>query len=128
MFERLKLKLKKPLPKIEKTETSSEILKKDKQIMASGANCIAFSVKDFPIPAGICSEPVSEELKEYIKKDKLGQFLNNPITHCIFYNKSTGYCFFAGDCNKKQEISDSLVKEYYKSMKDEMEKKYENSI
>lgn len=89
----------------------------EKQILVSGNSSVALGVKDFPIPTGLCSEPISEELKEYIKRDKLGQLLCNPIHYCVFYNKSTGYCFFAGLCDKKQEISNSAIEQYKEHMK-----------
>lgn len=88
----------------------------EKQILVSGRRSEALGARDFPIPTGICSEPVSEELKDYIKNDKLGQLLNNPIHHCIFYNKATGYCFFGGLCDKKQKISNVQVAAYKESM------------
>ena len=116
LFKHIKLKLKKKSPVITKTESSSEILKEQKDILVTGHRSEAIGVNAFAIPTGICSEPVSEELEEYIKKDKIGQLLNNPIHHCIFYNKSTNYCFFAGFCNKKQEISNSRIKEYKEYM------------
>ena len=89
----------------------------EKQVSVSGHRSVACGVRYFPIPTGICSEPISEELKEYIKNDKLGQLLCNPIHHCIFYDKSTGYCFVAGLCDKKQEISNSAVNQYKEHMK-----------
>lgn len=103
------------------TPDCSEI---ETQILVSGNNSKALGVRHFPIPTGICSEPVSEELEEYIKKDKLGQLLNNPIHHCVFYDKSTGYCFFAGLCDKKQEISNSLVEQYREHMKAQINQIY----
>ena len=94
------------------------------QILVSGGRSVALGIKDFPIPAGICSNPISEELTEYIKQDRLGQLLNNPICHCIFYDKSNGYCFFAGSCKEKQEISNSLVEQYKEYMKAQINQTY----
>lgn len=96
----------------------------EKQILVSGNRSVAFGIKDFPIPTGICSNSSSEELIEYIKQDKLGQLLNNPICHCIFYDKSNSYCFFAGFCKEKQEISNSLVEQYKEHMKAQINQIY----
>ena len=117
LFEHIKLKLKKKSPVIEKLETSSNILKDLKDIRATGCYSVALGVNDFSIPTGICANPVSIEIEEFIKQDKIGQLLNNPIHHCIYYNKDTGYCFFAGFCNKKQEISNTQIKSYKEQMK-----------
>jgi hypothetical protein len=96
----------------------------EKQILVSGNRSLALGARDFPIPTGICGNPVSEELEEYIKQDKLGQLLRNPIHHCVFYDKSTGYCFFAGSCNEKQEINNSLVEQYKNDMKKIIDNEY----
>lgn len=96
-------------------------------ILVLGKCSVALGVRDFPIPTGICGNPISVELKEYIKQDKqdkLGQLLRNPIYHCAFYNNSTGYCFFAGFCNEKHEISKSLVEHYKHSMRIKINEQY----
>lgn len=96
----------------------------NKPIVAEGRRSIALGIWDFPIPTGICSNPEDNEIKEVVRKDKLGQLLNNPITHCIFCNKSNMYCFFGGDCKNKGEIPLSLVEKYKKEVENEIEKKY----
>ena len=96
----------------------------DKPIVVEGGRSIALGIWDFPIPTGLCSNPEDDEIKEAVRKDKLGQLLNNPITHCIFCNKSNMYCFFDGDCKNKGEIPLSLVEKYKKEVENEIEKKY----
>lgn len=117
LFENIKLKLKKKSPVIEKLETSSNVLKECKDIKVTGNRSVAFGDNDFPIPTGICANPVSKELREIIMHDTVGQLLHNPFNNCIFYNVSTGYCFFAGLCNEKQEISNAQIESYKEQMK-----------
>lgn len=94
------------------------------QILISGNSSVACGVRDFPVPTGICGDPVSEKLKKIIIHDTIGRINNNPITHCVFYNKATGYCFFAGFCNEKQEISNSMVEQYKEHMKAQINQIY----
>ena len=124
LFENIKLKLKKKSPVIEKIETSSDILKEYKDIRVSDNRSIALGVNDFSIPTGICGNPVSEKLKKIIIHDTIGRINNNPIDHCIFCNKTTGYCFFAGFCDEKQEISNSMVEQYKEHMKAQINQMY----
>jgi hypothetical protein len=107
--------------KLNPTYDSSET---EKQILVSGNRSVAFGVRDFAIPTGICSEPIFKELNDIIKNDKLGQLLNNPICKCVFYNTSNGYCFFAGLCDKKQEISNSAIEQYKEHMKAQINQIY----
>ena len=124
LFENIKLKLKKKSPVIEKLETSSSILKEQKDITVTGNSSVAFGVKNFPVPTGVCNNPVSEELIEYIKHDKLGQLLCNPICKCVFYDEDTHFCFFAGLCHEKQKITQLQVKEYITQMKAHLNQLY----
>ena len=93
-------------------------------VILTGNTSVALGIRDFPIPTGICSNPVFDELRKEIRKDKLGQLLNNPINQCIFCNKSNNYCFFCGDCKEKLEISDEKIDNYRQMMKDYINEKY----
>lgn len=117
LFESIKLKLKKKSPVIEKLETSSNVLKELRQVTAYGNISATLSIHDFPLPTGICANPISKELEECIKRDEVGQLLRNPIHRCIFYNNTTGYCFFAGFCSEKQEINNIQIECYKEQLK-----------
>lgn len=117
LFENIKLKFKKKTPVITRMETSGHILKEYRDLAVTGGRSKALGVRDFPIPTGICSNPKLEELEEFIKYDIIGHLVKNPIHHCVFYNKQNNYCFFAGICDKKQEISKTLIEQYKENMK-----------
>ena len=110
LFEKIKLKLKKKSPTIKKTESSSDDLKELKSIQTTGTKSGAIGAKDFPIPTGICNNPHFEHLSN---------LLDNNI-NCVFYNKRTSYCFYAGFCDRKQKIDETLVNQYKEYMKNKM--------
>ena len=107
----------------ENVEIKEEV-KKEKEILCTGANCNALSIWDFPTPTGICKNPDTKEIREYVKKDNLGQLLNNPITYCIFCDKTNMYCFYSGTCKNKMNIDYNEIEKYSIATQELLENKY----
>lgn len=100
------------------------IYKEDIKIKVTGNNSKAFGVWDYAIPTGICSNPETNAIKKIVNKDKLGKLLNNPITYCIFCNKTHMLCFYGGYCKQKQPIDNDILYNYCKAAEAEIEAKY----
>lgn len=112
-FELNKKNLRKNLTnKLNKSNGYSEEI----SISTSGKSIVHRVIK-FPNPIGICSNPISDELKETIEQDKLCQLLNNTIDSCIFYNKFNGYCYYDGSCKNKCPMPEDKKIVIYKMRK-----------